>query len=71
MLAVRIHWDCGYCGKPIEHRWEGDRLVFACKNSKHPHYFEKQITRLYPCKSRMLAWIIPIAGIAGIISLFT
>ena len=65
--TMRVHWDCGLCGKKIEHRWEGDRLVFACVNSKESHFFEKQITTVGSHKVEIWAWAIPIIAMAGIV----
>jgi hypothetical protein len=66
-----IYWDCGRCGNQIEHRWMEDRLVFACNNSKEPHFVEQRIITLVRHRSEMWALVIPAAEIVSIIVMLT
>jgi hypothetical protein len=66
---MKTYWDCGRCGNQIEHRWERDRLVFACKSSTDTHFFEEQITTSIRYKSDMWVWAIPMAEIVGLIAM--
>ncbi len=64
---MRVYWDCGRCGRQVEHRWERDRLVFACKNSKHPHIIEDRIIASPRYRSEFYIWFIPAVEIAALI----
>ena len=66
---MKVHWDCGHCGRQIKHRWEGDRLVFVCTSSNSSHYFENRITTLCEYKSEIWAWAIPVAELICILIL--
>jgi hypothetical protein len=68
---MRVYWDCGRCGKQVEHRWERDRLVFACKNSKDPHIFEDRIITSRRYRSEVYVWLVPAAALAGLIFMLT
>jgi hypothetical protein len=64
---MKVYWDCAHCRERIEHRWEGDRLVFACRGRK-PHYFEPCIITSIVRKD-YLGWLIPISEILGLIAI--
>jgi len=64
---MRTIWECGNCRHGIEHRWEGNHLVFACTNKREPHYIERRIVASL-VRGDVLIWLIPLGEILGLIA---